>query len=501
MYNELIYGKNHTDYVVSVEDRGDGTAEVFREMPNGDVISSIVDNPYSILFTEQHSPKMTRLAGDQPYCWLYETNIKEKYKNVLSASYKNRYDMHVIRDAKEAFMVRQGFTSFKGMKVQDVSVLSFDLETNGLEHNSDSKVLLISNTFRKQGKISRKLFSLDAYPSQRAMLNDWCNWVSQMNPSVIVGHHLYGFDLPYLDHVARLDDVRQPLFLGRDGSIIRFNERSSQFRKDGSQSYDYTNAYIYGREIVDTYFLALKSDIKREYESYGLKAIIKHEGLERADRQHYEAGHIAKNWDNEIERLKIKKYAEHDADDALALYDLMIPSLFYYAQSIPRSLQQIVNTATGSQINSLMVRAYLQKGYSIAMASTAVDYEGAISMGVPGIHKNVFKIDVSSLYPSIIRQYKIYSKDKDPQALFLKMVEYFTLERLKNKKLAKDTGDRYYKDLSESQKIAVNSMYGFLGAQRSNYNYPEGAAAVTRFGREILQKAFKWATGKEYHAA
>ncbi len=99
-----------------------------------------------------------------------------------------------------------------------------------------------------------------------------------------------------------------------------------------------------------------------------------------------------------------------------------------------------------------------------------------------------------------MRQYRVHSKEKDPQGLFLNLVDYFTDERLKNKKLGKETGDRYYKDLEQSQKIAINSMYGFLGTSKLNYNYPEGAAEVTRHGRRILQQAIKWATGKEWAA-
>jgi DNA polymerase I len=145
-----------------------------------------------------------------------------------------------------------------------------------------------------------------------------------------------------------------------------------------------------------------------------------------------------------------------------------------------------------------MIRAYLQAGHSIAKGCPSVEYEGAISFAVPGIHKNVLRFDVASLYPSVIRQYKVYPKDKDPGGLFIKMVDYFTEERLKNKKLGKETGDRYFKDLEQSQKIAINSMYGFLGAPKLNYNHPEGAAEVTRHGRRILQAAIKYISGKEY---
>jgi DNA polymerase I len=496
--NALIYGKNPIERIVSIEP-GNGNAVVYRELEDGSVVSETVPCSHYILYNHNYeNPKFKRLAGNQFYRWIIEYDDVLKFDDVLKASYKRKYPLHVIRDPKEALMVKDGYTYFKGMKIEDVSVLSFDLETTGLTHDYKSKVLLISNTFRRKGQITRKLFSLDEYPSQHAMLGAWCAWVREMNPSVITGHNLYGFDLPYLNYVAETHGYK--LTLGRNGSPLRFAGRGSQFRKDGSQAYDYVNAYIYGREIVDTWFLAMKYDVaaRREYESYGLKAVIAHEGLERKGRQHYDAGQIAKNWNNPEERKKIKAYAIDDADDALKLYDLMIPSLFYYTQAIPRSFQSIVNTATGSQINSLMVRAYLQQGHSIALGSEKEEYAGAISFGVPGVHKNVFKIDVQSLYPSIIISHRLCNRDKDPQELFLKIIEFFTEERIRNKERFEQTGDRYYSDLSDSQKIVINSMYGFLGAPKLNYNSPEDASKVTEIGRSILKQAILYASGKEY---
>jgi DNA polymerase, archaea type len=495
--NPLVYGKDTTERVVGIEP-GDATATLFIEDASG-ITTREVPNSHYILFTEQHSPKFKRLAGDQPYRWLYETDSRAKWEDVRSASYKKGYDLHVIRDPKEALMIKDGYTYFKGMKVSDVSVLSFDIETNGLVHNADSTVYLISNTLRKNGVVTRKLFSLDEFESGGAMIVAWCDWVRKMDPSIIVGHNIFSFDLPYLDFVASKSDRR--LNLGRlNGGPAVFNPRTSQFRKDGSQTYDYNNVSIYGREVVDTFFLSMKYDIGRNYESYGLKAIVKHEGLERPGRDMYNASQIKNNWSDEKERTKIKAYAIDDADDSLKLFDLMIPSFFYYTQSVPRSLQWIINSATGSQINSLMVRAYLQQGHSIAKGSPAVEYEGAISFGIPGVHKNVFKVDVRAMYPSIMREYKIYNPDKDPQALFTQIVAHFMEARLVYKRNYKETKDVYWKAMDDSAKVVVNSAYGFLGAGKLNYNYPIGAAEVTRHGREIFQKAAKVATGSEYRA-
>lgn len=501
--NKLVYGKDTTDRIVSVEP-GDESAEVFRELADGSIVSTHVPNAHYILFHSNLSPKFKRLAGNQYYQYIMEYPTRAKFDEVLKASYAKRYPLHVIRDAKEALMCKDGLTHFKGMKVGDVSVLSFDIETTGLNHDKDSAVLLISNTYRNnKGQVKRKLFVCENYPTQQLLISAWCDWVREMNPSILVGHNLYGYDLPYLNYCTR----GEGLALGRNGSEVRFAHRGSQFRKDGSQSYDYTNAWVYGREIVDTWFLSMKYDVaaRKEYESYGLKAIIAHEGLERKGRVMVDASQIKTYYANRATSPKlwedVKTYAMDDADDALKLFDLMIPSLFYLAQSVPRSFQQLINTATGSHVNSLMVRGYLQQGHSIALGSEKEPFEGAISFGVPGVHKNVFKIDVQSLYPSIILSSRICNRSKDPQELFLGLVDFFTQERIKNKERFEATSERYYSDMSDSQKIAINSMYGFLGAPKLNYNSPADAAKVTAIGRDILKQAILWATGKEYAPA
>lgn len=497
---DLIFGKDATEKIVCVEPGTRDKCVLFIQENDGAISKKEVPLTHWILFTENFSPKLKELAGNQPYKWLIEYDHAYKYKEVLEQTRYKRVDHFISRDPKEAFMIKSGVTYYKGLKVKDVSVLSFDLEhTYGIgdKLNKDGKLLLISNTYRdSQGKIVKKLFSFDQYDNEAWMIRDWCDFVRKVDPSIIIGHNLFGHDFKILRHAA--EKHRANLSLGRDGSPIIFDRKKSHKRKDGSQSYEYFNAFIYGREIVDTFFLALTYDVGRNYESYGLKQIIKQEKLERPGRVYYDASKIIENYQNADEWEKIKAYAIDDSDEALSLFDLMIAPFFYATQSIPRSLQHVINSATGGQINSIMVRAYLQQGHSIARSSERVDFPGAISFGIPGIHKNVLRFDVASLYPSNILQYRIFCKEKDPQELFLKMVKYFTEERLKNKKIGKETNDRYYKDLEQSQKIMINSMYGFLGAGRLNYNYPEGAAEVTLRGREILKQAIYYITGQEY---
>lgn len=480
--NKLIFGNDNTERIVNITLKKN-KVYLYKESSTGVEVESFDYSPW-VLSTGPLNKRSERLKGDQ--YWKYITSTSCIKFHDLQQKWQR--DLWLPRNIEECVTLCEGFTYYKGMKVEDVSILSFDIETNGLAMNKDSEVYLISNTFRKNGKVTKKLFSVDDYKTQEDMIVDWCDWVREIDPSILTGHNILSYDLPYLANIEQLS-------LGRDHSYAEFAENTSKFRKDGSQQYDYHNVKITGREIVDTFFLSIKYDLAREFPSYGLKPIVKFLGLEKADRTFIDASQLKSYRKDPDMWAKVKQYAIEDSEDSLKLFDKMVAPFFYLAQSIPKTMQQMINEASGSQLDSLMIRSYLQDGYSQPRTSMKAEFEGAISMGVPGIYEHVKKADVASLYPSIMLESNIHDKTKDPNNHMIQMLTYFRDQRLENKKLAKQTGERYYDDLQNAQKIMINSMYGFLGAGFLLYNYPKGAAEVTRKGREILLKAVEWATG------
>ena len=483
--DSFIYGKHPLTGVVGIEVADNGEVEIYTK--DGILYENTI---YYILVSEPLD-NTTELKGDLHYKYAIKFDNRQDFQAKIGEFKALGVDYHAIYNPAEMFMLRHGYTYYKGMKPENLDILSFDIETTSLSPEN-GKVLLITNTYRCGNRVERLLFSYDDYNSQKEMIYAWCAFVREIDPDVIVGHNIFNFDLPYLKSIAG------KLPIGRDESSAKFARYTSKFRKDGSQSYDYQNVTVYGREIIDTFHLSIKYDVARNYPSYKLKEIVKYEGLEKADRQHYDASKIRLVYENTAEWNKIKKYAEEDADDALALFDLMIPSFFYYTQSLPKTLQQVINGASGAQVDSFMKRAYLQEGHSLPLSSRADGFEGAISFGNPGLYKNVFKVDVASLYPSIILSKEIYDNEKDPKKYFLQMVRYFTDERLNNKRLAKETGDRYYRDLEQSQKIFIDSAYGFMGANGLLFNSPHNAKLVTRTGREILTEGIKISEARGY---
>lgn len=493
-YNPLIFGKNLTERIVSLEAK-DETVELFIQELDGKIVSKFEKNVYWILTNQNINGTYVRLEGNLYYKWAKTFRTRKEFFQAKQFLKKRNVDYYSVGDAKEAIMLREGYTYFKGLAPKDVSLFSFDIESTGLTHDDTSKILCISTTYRDSFGVEKKrLFAYDEFDSQGAMLEEFCRYVRALNPTILLGHNILGFDLPYVRYIADKENVS--LDLGRDDSPLEFEKWESKFRKDGSQDLHYHKVKCYGREIVDTLFLSIKFDVaKREFETYGLKQIIKQLKLEKEDRVFYDAAKIRDNYQIPEEWEKIKAYCMDDADDPIKLFDRMAPPFFYATQSIPKSFQAVIESATGSQINGMMVRSYLQDKHSIPKGDEKEHYPGGISLGIPGIYDNVFKVDVASLYPSIMIQYCIEDKQKDPKGHFQQIVQTFTNERLKNKKLYAETGDKYYDGMQEAQKIIINSMYGFLGAPGLNFNSGKNAALVTEYGREILMKAVIWATG------
>lgn len=494
MNDRLLYGKNETKRIVSLEVK-DQQIELFIRNENEELKKEYLPNKYWILTNDSNS-NWNKLKGNNFYQYGKKFDSREEFEQ-KRRQLKQSHDIYSIFDPKESAMVLNGICYYKGLKPADLAVLSFDLETTGLFHNKDSKVLLISNTFRHKGIITKKLFCYDEFENEGEMLEAWCAWVRKMDPDLITGHNINGFDFGYIQFCAKRSGIK--LRLGRDNSPLKIQNYESKFRKDGSQELHYFKSHIYGREIIDTLFLAIRYDVvAKKHPTYGLKAVIKAEGLEKANRAFYDASKIRQNYTNPIEWEKIKDYCWDDSDDALALFDLFAPPYFYMTTYIPKPFQLVTESATGSQINSILLRSYLQEGHSIPKANEINDFQGAISFAVPGIYKNMMKIDFSGLYPSIMRQFKVFNKGKDPEENFLKLLNYFAEYRLKYKKLYKETGEKYYDDMQQASKIFANSMYGFLSTPGINFNYPEGAAFITAKGRELLTTSIEWATNKTY---
>lgn len=494
--NPIIFGKDTTENIVAIEASDDGVLEL--HMLDGEIRETTFNH---WVLTNRSTKNSIKLEGDNYFKYLTFFPSKNSMAGYISKCKKSRIDYYNVWDSVEAATILHGYTLFKGMKITDLSVLSFDIEATGLIKDANSKVFLITNTFRdNQGNITKKHFRVDHYDDDDvAMIEDWCKWVVEMNPTILTGHYINGYDIPFLQYCysERQGEDRVGMPLGKFHKPLKFNSKPSDKRVDGGQSWTYYKTHCYGRHIIDGVFLCIPYDITKKYPSWGLKEIAQYEGWVKEDRQFYDASKIKENWYDLEEREKIVKYGIDDSDDSIRVFDLMAVSPFYMSQNVPKSFQSITESATGGMLNSMMVRAYLQDNHSIPKTDEPTYVGGGISFGIPGVHKNVFKVDVKSMYPSIIRQYKLYPKKKDPKQYYYKLTDYFTIKRFEQKAKFKETGDTYYDDLQSTSKVFINSLYGLTSTPGLNFNDYSVANTITATSRKIIRETIKWATGED----
>jgi DNA polymerase elongation subunit (family B) len=150
--------------------------------------------------------------------------------------------------------------------------------------------------------------------------------------------------------------------------------------------------------------------------------------------------------------------------------------------------------ATGV-IDPLLVRAYLRAGIALPAheAGDGTVHSGAaLYLFATGVAHRVVKADVASLYPSLMRAFRI-GPARDHLGALLALVDQLVETRLAAKASARaappGSAERYtHEAMSAAMKIVVNSAYGYLAAGGNLTRFADVHAAneVTRRGRETL---------------
>jgi DNA polymerase elongation subunit (family B) len=162
----------------------------------------------------------------------------------------------------------------------------------------------------------------------------------------------------------------------------------------------------------------------------------------------------------------------------------------------PRRYERLADAgaATGV-IDPLLVRAYLRAGAALPAhePSDGTPHSGAaLHLFATGVAHRVVKADVASLYPSLMRAYRI-GPARDHLGALLALVDRLVEQRLAAKAAARaapnGSAERHtHEAMSAAMKLVVNSAYGYLaaGGELTRFADVHAANEVTRRGRETL---------------
>ncbi len=416
-------------------------------------------------------------------------------RDFLATKTRKSYSAHdapylFLADLSHQYMLASGATLFKGLEFSELRCLALDIETACAEgygfsnpERPEDRIISIALKDSHGEEIVLRGDRM-AEPELLQALNDV---IHRCDPDVITGHNIFRFDLDYIGRRAKMHGIR--LSWGRNGSPPHITPHARWNLAE--KTLEYPRWDIYGRHVIDTYFLVQQYDISgRNLESLGLKAVARHFGIAAEDRTYLDGADISATFLNDPEQ--IYRYNLDDVKETLSLFRLLGYPWFLQSRMFPYSFQNCVIRGNATRINSLFLREYLHRGHAIpARTSVAAPFEGGYTESpISGVVGPIVHCDVASLYPSLMLTYRL-APAKDCLGLFLPMLAELRRFRLVAKQTARDAVEdserHYYDALQQVFKVLINSFYGYLGAAQHNFSDPVTAAEVTRLGRVTLR--------------
>jgi DNA polymerase, archaea type len=390
---------------------------------------------------------------------------------------------------EEQYLVATGRTYFRGMGFDELRRLQFDLETTGLDPRSD-RIFLIAVGLPDGS--TETLEATGPEPAAEAdLISRFVARVKVIDPDVIENHHLHGFDLPFL--VERARALRVDLSLGRAPGL-RERPAARGARLGGVRERTRTRFTLPGRELIDSLDAVRRHDFSaRDLPGHGLKVVARHFGLASATREYVPGSAVYDVFC--VDPARVRRYAADDVREAAAVGRLLGGAAFALAQMAPRRYERLADAGPAmGVIEPLLVRAYLRAGAALPAhgESDGTPHAGAaLHLFASGVARRIVKADVASLYPSLMRQYRI-GPARDRLGVLLSLIERLVERRLGAKRAARScepgSSARYtHEALSSAMKIIVNSAYGYMGAVGlTRFADVHAANEVTRRGRELL---------------
>jgi DNA polymerase elongation subunit (family B) len=388
----------------------------------------------------------------------------------------------------EQYLVASGRTYFRDLGFDQLHRLQLDLETTGLDPGRD-RVFMVA-VKHPDGHIEVLEANGTGDAAEGDLIHRLVATVTAADPDVIENHNLHGFDLPFLERRARILGV--PLGLGRIASL-GLRQRAA---RRGLRGPDRTRLMAPGRELIDTLDAVRRYDFSsRELPGHGLKAVARHFGIATADRELIRGDRIYRTFRSDPGR--VRRYATSDVEEVAAIARLLGGAAFALAQMAPRRYERLADAgaATGV-IDPLLVRAYLRSGHALPahQPSDGTPHSGAaLHLFASGVASRVVKADVASLYPSLMRAYRI-GPSRDRLGVLLSLVDGLVERRLAAKASARaaatGSAERFgHEAMSAAMKLVVNTAYGYLAAGGDLTRFADVHAAneVTRRGRETLE--------------
>ena len=505
--DEWLWGWDQTPGIVSVWADGSGRAWVWRRERGSLHSEQVRYRPWVLVDSIDHlleaNVSWHELEGPGALRFHVSADDGRTLTHALLAAASARFGRAVSHigdldkttilnlSPEEQYLVASGRTYFGGLAFDDLRRLQFDIETTGLDPRR-SRVFMIA-VRDPEGRVHMLEADGDDDRAERELLRRLAAVLAEADPDVIENHNLHGFDLPFLERRARTLGLQ--LQLGRvPGASLR-RRAARRGVRDDEGSARRVRFVAPGRELIDTLDAVRAYDFAvRELPGHGLKAVARHLGVAGPDRELIRGDQIFNVF--RTDPARVRRYAAADVEEAAAIARILGGAAFALAKMAPRRYERLADAgaATGI-IDPLIVRAYVRANAALPAhrPGDGTEHTGAaLHLFATGVAQRVVKADVASLYPSLMRAFRI-GPTRDRLGVLLTIVDRLVERRLAAKAAGKaappGSAERHsHEAMSAAIKLVVNSAYGYLAAGGGLTRFADVNAAneVTRRGRETL---------------
>ncbi len=392
----------------------------------------------------------------------------------------------------EQYLMLTGRVYFRDLTFNDLHRLQFDLETTSLDPHR-GRIFLIA--IRDNRGFATTL-EAPTPSDEAAMIGTFCQLIRDRDPDILENHNLFSFDLQFLEKRAEALDV--PLRLGREGGPDRL-ERREETLAIGPEARRRVRYSVAGRELIDTLDAVRRYDfVVRDLPSHGLKDVARYFGIASPERVYLEGAAIFETYLRDPNL--VRRYALDDVQEVDGLSRRLLGASFALASMAPRRYERLASAGPAMGIlEPMLVRAYLREGVALPQQGAGQDPDhgphegGAVYLFATGIAEHVVKADVASLYPSLMRSFRIGPACDRLDAL-LGILDRLVDLRLSHKAAAKSAASgsleaNMHDATQAAMKILINAAYGYMGAgSMALFADIHAADDVTRRGREVLKQ-------------
>jgi DNA polymerase elongation subunit (family B) len=379
--------------------------------------------------------------------------------------------------------------NIESVKIPPVVVL--DLETTDKDPQR-GRILAVGLALYVAGKEVETLI-IDSDNGERDLLLEVFDYLratcDRYGEIILTGYNIFDFDLTFLIERATKRNVKRqcPFYYLTDGNgnVLRWEVAATKGTLK-SDKLDYP-AILVERDlpiqIVDTLHLVCRWDYTaKQLLHYDLKSVAEHFSVNIPNRPVLTHKQIVHAYYHD--RPTFNAYLLADLRETYALFAKLIPPYAGIAALTGLPLHLVAVKSTAWIWEQILKRHY----NGSPEEDKKRDYVGGLVVSRKGLWSPCLKIDIASLYPTIMLAYRIHSR-KDPEQIALRWLKTLREQRLALKEKAKaNTGDPNAQILQEAMKILLNSLYGFYGTEGYGFNDMDAAEKVTAIGRKVLTR-------------